>query len=149
MTPKNTCLIFRRAINIIIIGSLFILSACNDYSAPDLESNRISGNATKGVIENGIIQAFDISSEPKIFLGETRTNADGNFTLELPQYAQDAVIILELTTDDISTMRCDLLPSCIESSSGKLVAFGNLLKLPSHFKLLGTLSAKTKLIFLP
>jgi len=135
------------AIKFFILCTLFILSACNSHSNSAQDPVYTSGSAIKGIIENGIIRAYNVSLEPKKLIAETRTKNNGSFLLALPEQAQTDIILFELTTDELTSMRCDLLVGCIEQTSGQLIEFGQAVSLPQHFKLLGTLG-KNKNVFI-
>jgi len=134
-------------IKLFILSTLFILSACNSHSNSNQDPVYTSGSAIKGIIEKGIITAYNVSVEPKKLIAKTRTNDNGSFSLVLPEQPQTDIIVFELTTDELTSMRCDLLVGCIEHTSGQLIEFGQAVSLPQHFKLLGTLG-KNKSVFI-
>ena len=134
----------------LLISCLVLLSACT-YSASDAEQSAglkedpqeetilLQGTAVKGVISNGIINVFSGSTEPQNLITSTTTNLEGQFSMTLPESTIDKLTIIELTVNDSSLMRCDLILGCEEYNSGRLIPFGESLQLPSHFKLLGAI----------
>lgn len=122
---------------LLICVSLFtflILAGCSDKHN---DSNSISGSAIKGVISNGIVKAYS-ASQPEQLLAQSRTNQYGHYTLNLPLTSESSTtILLELSVDETTRMRCDLTMGCNDQSSGQLIAFGDEVQLPENFKLLG------------
>jgi len=137
-------------VQLLILASLsFILSACGGSSSQAQTENgprqTIRGNAVKGVIANGIVSVYQVSGEQagpdiKQLIAQARTNALGEFNLSIPEQNDDAVILLELTSEPSSTMLCDLISGCELASGNNSVAFGEQLPLPTSFTMLGTLS---------
>jgi hypothetical protein len=113
--------------------SLLVLVGCNDNSQ---KTNNNSGSAIKGVISNGIIKVYS-TLQDKQLLEESRTNVFGQFNLELENNYPDTFFLLELSVDNDTRMRCDLIIGCINNLNGQLVNFGGILPLPSNFKLFG------------
>jgi len=122
---------------IIVITSVLALVACNRFGSEDNQADTISGNAVKGVISNGLIQAFDTNETPYKLIASTITDAKGDFSIPTIPTNNDAVILLRLTTDEQTRMRCDLVNGCSESQTGALIPFGSDVKLPEHFSLEG------------
>ena len=114
--------------------TFLILAGCSDKHN---DSNSISGSAIKGVISNGIVKAYS-SSQPDQLLAQSRTNQYGQYTLNLPlTSATNTTLLLELSVDETTRMRCDLTIGCTDQSSGQLIPFGHEVQLPEDFKLLG------------
>lgn len=122
---------------LLICVSLFtflILAGCSDKHN---DSNSISGSAIKGVISNGIVKAYS-ASQPDQLLAQSRTNQYGQYTLNLPLTSETiTTLLLELSVDETTRMRCDLTIGCTDQSNGQLIAFGDEVQLPEDFKLLG------------
>ena len=110
-----------------------IASGCSESN--NKNSNNISGSAVKGIISQGIVKAYSIH-DSNLLLAETRTNAFGQFTLNLDNQAHD-IILLELSTDNDTSMVCDLTIGCLNHVTGALINFGDNVQLPNDFKLLG------------
>ncbi len=110
-----------------------IASGCSESN--NKNSNNISGSAVKGIISQGIVKAYSIQ-DFNLLLAETRTNAFGQFTLNLDNQAHD-IILLELSTDNDTSMVCDLTIGCLNHVTGALINFGDNVQLPNDFKLLG------------
>ena len=109
----------------------------------------MSGNAVKGVITNGIVSAYlvelsqeNVSNTERKLLGQSRTNNAGEYDISIPMLDNNPVVVLELTADSQTTMRCDLVDGClypdtINTSNILLAEFGEELPVPSNFKLFG------------
>ena len=126
-----------------LLALLFVclLSACGSNGSSEVNTNTINGNAVKGVISNGIVNAFSVapSTNEMTFLSATRTDQFGAFSLNLSQESPDTFILLELRSDEHSSMLCDLMAGCTSPTSGNHVSFGESITLESSFRLLGTL----------
>jgi len=142
-------LLFLKPFTLTVAGLLLI--ACGND--PQEKQNYVNGNAVKGIITNGIVSAYIISANKsdtdnasRQLLGQARTNSLGEYSLPSPALNNDALVVLELTTDSQSTMRCDLTEGCLYSQNSlnnQLAQFGEELPLPTNFKLLGYLSDTT------
>ena len=113
-----------------------LTTACSNNDKSSNETTR-SGSAIKGVISDGIVSAYKIVGQDKIQLTEGRTNQFGQFNLNIPEDSTSSLILLELSTDDKTRMRCDLTLGCVDQNTGELISFGKNISLPSYFKLLG------------
>lgn len=114
-----------------------MLSGCNS-SNNDSNAKNISGSAIKGVISKGIIKAYSFQSQEKQLISETRTDQLGEFSLTLPNgITSSSPLLLELSVDKDTKMRCDLTIGCVNQNTGRLVGFGEDLELPANFKLFG------------
>lgn len=114
---------------------LFITACGNSDKSSNQDS--LSGSAIKGVISDGIVSAYRIINADKVLLAESRTNPLGQFKLDIPPEHTNQLILLELSTDQKTRMRCDLTKGCTDYNSGALIEFGNSITLPSFFKLYG------------
>ena len=117
-----------------------LLSACDN---PEAEQNKqtVSGSAIKGVISNGIVKAYFNSDEGRQLIDETRTDNFGQFSFEFDKtLVETEIILIELSVDEDTRMRCDLTAGCIDQTNGQQVSFGHTLNLPPEFKLIGLAS---------
>lgn len=130
----------KRFHNYLICCFIFLVclftTAC---SSNDTNSNEatLSGSAIKGIISDGIVSAYRIVNDHKELLTQTRTDQLGQFHLDIQSESFNQLILLELSTDPNTRMRCDLTTGCIDQNSGELVNFGEDITLPSFFKLFG------------
>jgi len=161
---RNQILYFlsRSLFNRALLPILFLaLAACSDNNSDSQQKtqasqNHVSGNAVKGVITNGIVSAYlvepnkaNVSNTERSLLGQTRTNSAGEYEISIPSFENDPIVVLELTADSQTTMRCDLVDGClypdnINTSNILLAEFGAELPVPSHFKLLGYKQGKNQ-----
>jgi hypothetical protein len=123
---------------------LLVLGACSDtHDDTQTSKTHVSGNAVKGVITNGLVSAYAIEANTKqLLLGQARTNSAGEYDINIPSLANNPIILLELTADSQTTMRCDRVDGCLypeaSNTSNILHAeFGKELPVPSNFKLIG------------
>ena len=123
---------------IVLSVMLLALIACGHH-----DDSTLSGNAIKGVITNGIITAYLIEPHKEhTLLGQARTDHAGHYEMNIPKLKREALVLLELTTDTSTTMRCDVAGGCFypdtsNRSNTLFVEFGEELPLPAHFKLVG------------
>lgn len=95
------------------------------------------GNATKGVIHNGIVNVYQLNQNGENkFIAATRTQSDGSFALDVPSKLNHGILI-EINADEHSRMTCDLPDGCVEPTSGDFYAFSEQMPLPEDFSLLG------------
>ena len=87
---------------------------------PVFSTSQISGTAVKGTMRNALISAYKINAngQKEALLASTRTSDTGAYNLTIKDYA--GLVLLELTSDSQTTMRCDLPNGC---ENGK--AFGD------------------------
>lgn len=91
-------------------------------------STQLSGTASKGIFDNAVVTAFAVTSGNKgAQLGQTRTDATGQYSLALNSHT--GPVLLELSTDADSRMICDVPAGC------GAVAFGAPVTLPVGFTL--------------
>lgn len=130
----------KRFLNCLICCFIFLVclftTACSNNDNNSNETT-LSGSAIKGIISNGIVSAYNLAGQDKILLTQSRTNQLGQFSLTIPKENTNQLILLELSTDNKTRMRCDLTLGCIDQNSGQLIRFGNHVSLPSFFKLFG------------
>jgi hypothetical protein len=134
----------------IVLTLLLILGACSgSHNDTQILGNKVSGNAVKGVITNGLVNAYaveankgDVTNTKRSLLDQARTNSAGEYEINIPALTNNPIIVLELTADSQTTMRCDLVDGCLyaqtfDASNITLTEFGEELPVPSHFKLIG------------
>ncbi|MFT6122435.1 MAG: putative nucleic acid-binding Zn-ribbon protein [Oleiphilaceae bacterium] len=134
----------------IVLTLLLILGACSgSHNDTQILGNKVSGNAVKGVITNGLVNAYaveankgDATNTKRSLLDQARTNSAGEYEINIPALTNNPIIVLELTADSQTTMRCDLVDGCLyaqtfDASNITLAEFGEELPVPSHFKLIG------------
>jgi len=148
--------------NILLPALILVLAACSEnksdgHQETPTSKNYVSGNAVKGVITNGIVSAYlvesnevNTSNSARKLLGQTRTNSAGEYVINIPTLEYDPIIVLELTADSQTTMRCDLVDGCLypentNTSNILLAEFGSELPLPKNFKLLGYKQGESQL----
>lgn len=125
-----------------------VLSACGNSGDPESSStpNPVQGNAVKGVIANGVVRLYyQDTSGHEIDLGQTRTDARGNFALDLTQPYDDHVTLVEISSDANTSMLCDRTMGC-QTADG-FFDFAESMPLPAHFKLLGIVNTETGAAF--
>lgn len=132
---------FKKNIFRSLVYSLALFACLVSASCSDLNTNYFSGTAIKGVITEGLVKAYAIEGDQEL-LGEARTDQFGQFTLNTSTDIQaNSFLLLELSVDQDTRMRCDLTVGCLDSISGQLVEFGDNIQLPSNFKLQGLASS--------
>ena len=117
-------------------------------SSPSDNSSTISGNAVKGVVQQGIVNAYRIEATGShAFIGATRTNQSGQYSLDL-EADKNALVLLELRADEHSFMTCDLISGCIIPGTGQLADFGETFQPPENFSLLGIKLPESNIAFI-
>ena len=114
-------------------------SSISSTTSAATRSVTISGGAVKGVVQNGIVTAWEISEDAHGHwatsqqMGKAvRTNSRGQF--QLPVLTKlNGWVVIELKADDRTTMVCDVTPSC--DVNGSQVPFGQAFPLSSSFEL--------------
>jgi len=135
--------------------SLLLLIGCLDFSAEETNNSQspsvyqdtvIQGFAVNSVIENGIVQAYQIehnsndSTVSKTPLGfAVRTDSSGYFQLHLPDTTQIDSILLKLSADEHTYMRCDAVSGCHHKASNITTRFGDKFLLDTDFETSATL----------
>lgn len=142
-------LLGKRLLNLGTVVSLsVVMAACGSNNDPETRADtsetpaKIRGNAVKGVIVNGIVSLYyENDAGQPVVLNRTRTDAGGNFSLDLSELDSGTVALVEITADANTTMRCDLTMGC--DAPGGPVNFGAQLRLPDGFRLLGVVNPQT------
>jgi hypothetical protein len=140
-SPQPTTLlmlIIQTSIRTLSIYLMVLLLAACSGSNDSSPTSTILGNATKGVIDQGIINAYELRDGEAFFVEATRTNKDGNFSLSI-NASHNKLLLLELTADANTKMKCDLPEGCTLPVSGDHTEFGQWLSLPASFNLLGVM----------
>ena len=103
----QTCSIIgaNSATGVISTSNITIGIACSSIST-------ISGTASKGTLKNAIVTAYSVSADGKKAgkLKDTRTDNSGYYTLSIVDY--NGPVLLELTSDSITRMVCDIPSGC-------------------------------------
>lgn len=118
--------------------SIAFLTACGGSGggsppAPDPdpapETAVISGTAIKGIIKFGIVKIYGVTNGVKDAtpLIEGTTDANGDYSLTVEDYS--GPVVIEITADANSMMKCDVLAGC------EGTAFGLDIPLTSNFSL--------------
>jgi len=143
---------------LLTVASLSVLVACGGggeatdeaagASAQTAEFNRgveLAGRAVKGVISNGIVSVYPVVDEGgRLVAGSqrlsapVRTDEDGYYVLPLSAAFSGDRFVVEVTADDRTRMKCELVQGCSEAES---VAFGEVYSVGGDF----SLSAVTQL----
>lgn len=119
--------------------SCMLLHGCggggNDDSGSTATSpSTVSGNAVKGIIQNGNVRAYQLDStgnKAGDAVGMATTAEDGTYSLSIiGEYDNESALLLELTADSSTTMICDALNGC-----GASVNRGDSFTPPANFKL--------------
>ncbi len=128
--------------NMSVIALCLLVVACGE-SSPDEDTATVtlSGTAMKGVISQGIAQAYRIEEvEGKLQAqravgGATRTNDRGQFELRIPTTEDTSSLMIEVSSDTQTEMTCDDLSGCDTSDNSDRVAFGARFRLGTEFVL--------------
>ena len=131
---------YAKAISLVCISSLLIACGSGGSSESTEQTSTpetfttIEGSAIKGAIVNGIVQAYLIESQAGTMVKSdqpldmsTRTNARGEYQLNLPGQYHSNNIVIEITADSQTRMTCDVTAGCGE------VAYGDLFSLSDDF----------------
>lgn len=112
------------ALSVAVSAALF-LSACGGSgggsSAPST-STPLSGVAAKGVIQQGIVTAYELVDGAWVARGTAETNDSGQYSLNLVNY-KNGVVKLVLSAGANTKMKCDL-SDCDGVAFGQSVALG-------------------------
>lgn len=115
------------ALSVAVSAALF-LSACGGSgggSSTPSTSTALSGVAAKGVIQQGIVTAYELVDGAWVERGSATTNDSGQYSLNLVNY-KNGIVKLVLSAGANTKMKCDL-----EDCDG--VGFGQSLALSSDF----------------
>ncbi|MCG8311958.1 MAG: hypothetical protein MI976_01975 [Pseudomonadales bacterium] len=101
----------------------------NDDDTPASQSSTLSGKASKGIIQSGLVTAFELDSSGTQIrsVGTATTSESGSYTLALEESYEGGPIQLVITATDATTMKCDALDGCGTE------AFGTPIALPEGF----------------
>ena len=111
-----------------VIAAALGLTACGGGSEDGDFSASASGTTAKGIIKGGIVTAYELdpkNSDDKFVLTSTRTLSDavgnnpiGSYQLNLPSNYSGGPLLLTLSTDANSQMRCDAVSGCGDRTDG-------------------------------
>jgi hypothetical protein len=115
-------------------------SATANAAATDKEINAyIEGRAVKGLVVNGLVNAYEIQLENGRWVkastpvaNTVRTGADGRYQIALTGDSVGNEFVVEVTADDNTTMRCELVNGCTDT---EFASFGEYFKPSSDFVL--------------
>lgn len=119
--------------------------------AETAEPLTISGTAVKGVMHNGIVQAYRIGPDNttgrptlRTPIGEpVRTNRVGEFTLPIPRDLDKQWVVLEVRADEKTRMTCDATAGCQDARDRSRVEFGEQITLSDDFVLRSAVRAES------
>lgn len=122
---------------------LFIVACGQSGESQDAETDTVTlnGTAMKGVISQGIAQAYRIEEfEGKLRArravgNPVRTDDQGRFALQIPSYESVGALLVEVSSDAQTEMTCDDLNGCDSSDGGDRVEFGARFSLGTAFAL--------------
>ena len=112
------------ALSVAVSAALF-LSACGGSgggSSTPSTSTALSGVAAKGVIQQGIVTAYELVEGEWVARGSATTNDSGQYSLNLVNY-KNGIVKLELSAGANTRMKCDL-SDCDGVAFGQSVALG-------------------------
>jgi len=99
----------------------------------------IEGRAVKGVISNGLVNAYRIVDNAGRWEQESspagstvRTDEEGNYSISLSDSYVGERFVIEVTADSETRMRCEIAAGCAEAQS---VSFGQDFSLSDQFRL--------------
>lgn len=94
----------------------------------------VEGSVVKGVVLGGLVEAFEFGSDT-VLSTTTTDETDGSYTLALPDDYSGAPLLIKVTAQDGTLMRCDLVV-CQRDAEGKpTVSFGGEYALAADFVL--------------
>ncbi len=109
----------------VAISTVLVLSACGGSGGSSSSSSQsaakaISGVAAKGVIQQGIVTAYELVAGNWVSRGSATTDESGQYTLNLTDY-QNGIVKLVLSAGSNTRMKCDVA-DCDGASFGQSVA---------------------------
>lgn len=110
------------ALSVAVSAALF-LSACGGSGGGSSSSTALSGVAAKGVIQQGIVTAYELVEGAWVARGTAETNDSGQYSLNLVNY-KNGVVKLVLSAGANTRMKCDL-SDCDGVAFGQSVALGS------------------------
>lgn len=129
----------------VAISAVLILGACGgsggSSSSTQDTATAISGGAAKGVIQQGIVTAYELVAGVWVVRGSTTTDDGGQYSLSLKNY-NDGIVKLVITADSNTRMKCD-----VSDCNG--TSFGQSLALSSDFELDAVLANLTTTTNIP
>ena len=112
----------------VAISTVLVLSACGGSGGSSSSSSQsaakaISGVAAKGVIQQGIVTAYELVAGKWVSRGSATTDESGHYTLNLTDY-QNGIVKLVLSAGSNTRMKCDVA-DCDGASFGQSVALAS------------------------
>lgn len=112
----------------VAISTVLVLSACGGSGGSSSSSSQsaakaISGVAAKGVIQQGIVTAYELVAGNWVSRGSATTDESGQYTLNLTDY-QNGIVKLVLSAGSNTRMKCDVA-DCDGASFGQSVALAS------------------------
>ena len=100
----------------------------------------VSGGASKGIVIGGVVNAYAIADDGSVdkssSVAEPATTADdGSYSLTLNRNYQGGALLIEITAEDGTTMRCDLAVCQRDSQGTPTVSFGDDYPLAADFSM--------------
>jgi hypothetical protein len=141
---------------IILIAFSILIVGCgsgggdgDNAQIPNEDSSiELTGSVVKGVVENGIVQAYLIEEQSGVMVSSTnplgagvRTDANGRYKLKLPGNTKSSQVMVIMTADSQTTMTCDVVAGCSTSDSVSTIAFGEKINLSDDFNLRNVMEA--------
>jgi len=129
---------YAKAISLVCAVSLLIAcgsgggSESTEQTSTPETFTTIQGSVMKGVIVNGIVQAYLIESQAGAMVKSdqaldvvARTNERGEYQFKLPGQFANRDIVVEITADSQTQMTCDVTGGCGETAYGDLFSLSD------------------------
>jgi len=96
---------------------VLLLVACGGGgggSTPSPSAATLGGTAAKGIINKGIVVAEELAADGTVIaqVGSATTGADGSYTLAVGTNYAGGPILVTISTDDMTEMKCDVPANC-------------------------------------
>lgn len=110
-----------------LISTLLLVQGCwvfddddDDDSSSSATTLSLSGTASKGIIQSGLVTVFELIEGVWVESGTATTDESGQYSLILSDY-QGGLIRMEVTATEETTMKCDSADGCDDSAFGESV----------------------------
>lgn len=139
--------------NLLASSVAILLTACGSgggseesNSTPDdgntnTVTTTISGTAIKGVVSEGLVNLYSVEEQGgktirsvNPMVSPVRTDSNGRYTFNLEQEISQGSVVVEVTADSRTRMKCDTTEGCIDND-GQGVSFGESFNPGSGFSL--------------